>query len=111
MYDGMKEKRQLNEFLDHKHEDAEEFLCLYLDALDEELVELHTYISKQKPSSVRSVEEVGGEAQSAEGQTEAGERDYTASSVVSPMSRIFGGRSRTTIRAPNQPDAITVEDW
>ena len=62
---------------DHKHEDAEEFLCLYLDALDEELVELHTYISKQKPSSVRSVEEVGGEAQSAEGQTEAGERDYT----------------------------------
>ena len=55
----------------------EKFLCLYLDALDEELVELHTYISKQKPSSVISVEEVGGEAQSAEGQTEERERDYT----------------------------------
>jgi hypothetical protein len=29
----------------------------------------------------------------------------------SSISRLFGGRSRLTVRAPNRPDAITVEDW
>ena len=62
---------------DGKHEDAEEFLGLYLDALDGELVELQTYISMHKLSAVPNVEESEGEAKSAEGQTEAGKRDYT----------------------------------
>ena len=61
---------------DGKHGDAEEFLGLYLDALDEELVELRTYIGKQKPASAASVEELEEESQSGEGQTEAGKRDY-----------------------------------
>jgi ubiquitin carboxyl-terminal hydrolase 10 len=25
--------------------------------------------------------------------------------------RIFGGKFRSTVRAPNQPDSITIEDW
>jgi hypothetical protein len=25
--------------------------------------------------------------------------------------RIFDGKSRSTVRAPKQPDVITVEDW
>ena len=62
---------------DGKHQNAEEFLGLYLDALDEELVELHTYISAHKPASTPSVEELGEEAQLAERQTEVGKRDYT----------------------------------
>jgi hypothetical protein len=57
-----------------KYQDAEEFLRLYLDALDEELVELHTYINTRKILNVKELEE---EAQSAEGQTEVGERDHT----------------------------------
>jgi hypothetical protein len=61
---------------DEKHDDAEEFLDLYLDALDEELVELRTYIGTQKPASAPSVEELEEESQSAEGQTEVGKRDY-----------------------------------
>ena len=63
---------------DGKHEDAEEFLGLYLDALDEELVELHTYISTHRPASAPSIEELREEAQSAEGQAEAevGMRDH-----------------------------------
>jgi ubiquitin carboxyl-terminal hydrolase 10 len=88
---------------DGKHEDAEEFLGFYLDALDEELVELNTYISTHKLASARSV---GEGAQLATGQIEVGKRDY-----ISPISRIFGGRSCSTIRALNQPDTITVEDW
>ena len=54
-----------------KHEDAEEFLCHFLDALDEELVELHTH----KPASALSVMELE-EAQSSKGQTALGKRDY-----------------------------------
>jgi ubiquitin carboxyl-terminal hydrolase 10 len=64
---------------DGKHEDAEEFLGFYLDALDEELVELHTYISTRRPASAPRIEELREEAQSAEGQAEAevGMRDHT----------------------------------
>jgi hypothetical protein len=62
---------------DGKHKDAEEFLGFYLDALDEELVELNTYISTHKLASARSVEGLREEAQSAEGQSEVGKRDYT----------------------------------
>jgi hypothetical protein len=29
----------------------------------------------------------------------------------SPISRIFGGRSRLTVRAPSQPDTVTIEAW
>jgi hypothetical protein len=95
MYDAMREKRQLKNLLvrcrvqdapfllpicpglclkDGKHQDAEEFLDLYLDALDEELVELHAYISTHKPISAPNVEKLGERAQSTEGQTEV---DYT----------------------------------
>ena len=59
---------------DGKQHDAEEFLGLYLDALDEELAEIHTYISTHNPASTAELEE---EAQSAEGQTGVGRRDYT----------------------------------
>ena len=62
---------------DGTYEDAEEVLGLYLDALDEELGELHTYISSHKPTSAPSVEELEGEAQSVEGQAELGKRHYT----------------------------------
>ena len=96
LYDVMKEKSQLKNLLvsssrdahflllisdgycvkDGKHEDAEEFLGLYLDALENELDELHTYIGAQKPTSALSVEELEKEAQSVEDQTEAGKRDH-----------------------------------
>ena len=34
-----------------------------------------------------------------------------ADSVESPLMWIFGGKFRSTLRAPNQPDTITVENW
>ena len=30
---------------------------------------------------------------------------------MSLISRIFGGRSRSTIRLPNQSDTVTIEEW
>jgi hypothetical protein len=62
---------------DGKCQNAEEFFGLYLAALDEELMELYTYIGIHKPASAPSVEELDEEARSAESQTEEGRRDYT----------------------------------
>ena len=59
---------------DGNYQDAEEFLRLYLDALGEELVELHTSLYPPKIINVKEPEEY---AQSVEGQTDVGERDYT----------------------------------
>ena len=61
---------------DGKNEDAAQFLGLYLDALNEELVQLQTYTSAHKPASAPSAGELEEEVQSAEGQTEVGKRDY-----------------------------------
>ena len=36
---------------------------------------------------------------------------YEQESVESPLMRIFGGKFRSTLRAPNQPDTVTIEDW
>ena len=77
---------------DGKTPDAEEFFRLYLDTLDEELVELYTCINMHKLAPTTNVEEVEEGAQSAEGQTEVGERDnpvrqlysLSAQSLTSP---------------------------
>lgn len=62
---------------DGEQQDAGEFLGLYLDALEEELVELHTYISMRKPASAPNVEELKKGALSAKVQTEVRKRDDT----------------------------------
>ena len=101
MYDAMKEKGQLKVLLvrsriqhapfcyqfalgycvkDGKHHDAEEFLGLYLDALDEELVELQSYIGTQK-SATPGVEELEEEAQSVKGQIAVRKRDFIVHQV------------------------------
>ena len=36
--------------------------------------------------------------------------DHEQESVESPLMRIFGGKFRSTLRAPNQPDTVTIED-
>ena len=69
---------------DDKDQDADEFLGHYLDALDEELVDLRNFIDAHKPAFASSVEELGEEAQSADGQTEVGKRDYTVGSFFFP---------------------------
>ena len=61
---------------DGKHEDAEEFLGFYLDALGEEMLERHSNIGAHKPAFAPGVEDPEGGAQLAEGQIETGKRDY-----------------------------------
>lgn len=60
-----------------QQQDAAEFLGLYLEALDEELVTLQTSMSTLKPASTSKVEELKEETDQGSGQTEVGERNYT----------------------------------
>lgn len=32
-------------------------------------------------------------------------------SSESPITRMFGGKFRSTLKAPHQKDSVTVEDW
>jgi hypothetical protein len=59
-----------------QEQDAAAFLGLYLKALDEELVALHTFMSTHKPASTLKVEELEEVTQSPR-LSEVGERDYT----------------------------------
>lgn len=34
-----------------------------------------------------------------------------AKSTDSPVTRIFGGKFRSTLRTPHQRDSVTIEDW
>jgi hypothetical protein len=60
-----------------KHQDVEEFLGFYLDALDEELAELHNDISTHTEASDSRVEPEGleEEVQSGSSRIEVGKRD------------------------------------
>ncbi|KAN0105392.1 hypothetical protein V8E52_011059, partial [Russula decolorans] len=89
LYDAMKAKRELKPLLDGQQQDAEEFLRLYLDALDEELPVLLASIGGRQPAA----------------------QGFMAKFVESPTARIFGGKFRSTVRPSNKPDVVTTEDW
>ncbi|KAJ6491863.1 hypothetical protein DFH09DRAFT_1208034, partial [Mycena vulgaris] len=83
-----------------QQEDAEEFLGFLLDPLEEELLVL-------APAGV--------EAQN--GWLEDGRKNRaiivtrTIKEAESPISRIFGGKFRSTLRAAGQKDSVIIEAW
>ncbi|KAH9981757.1 hypothetical protein BJV74DRAFT_778415 [Russula compacta] len=118
VYDAMKEKKRFDNMRGGHQEDAEEFFGFYLDTLEEELLTLFASISPSKPTSATTPkgDEREEESLSGEGWTEVGKRNKmvltrTAKSVESPITRIFGGKFRSTLRTPHQRDSIVVEDW
>ncbi|KAI0261194.1 hypothetical protein BGY98DRAFT_1115861, partial [Russula aff. rugulosa BPL654] len=82
---------------DGQQQDAEEFLSLYLNALDED--------GSQSASAVLEVEE---HEASQSGQTEVG--SLVGQFVESPIMHIFWGKSSSHVRTSNKPD-VTTEDW
>ncbi|KAH9991181.1 hypothetical protein BJV77DRAFT_963013 [Russula vinacea] len=109
MYDAMNEKKQLKSFLNGQQQDAEEFFRLYLDALDDELLAQLACIGGHKSDTAAPGVEERQVSQS--GDTESGKRGLMAESVDSPLMRIFGGKFRSIMRTPNQPDTVRIEDW
>lgn len=73
---------------DGPQHDAAEFLDLYLEALDEELVTPHTYTSTHQSTSAPGVEKREDEAQSTEGQTEVRHEYTVRQSFILSLHRV-----------------------
>ncbi|KAF9014213.1 hypothetical protein BDQ17DRAFT_1419116 [Cyathus striatus] len=115
VYDAMKEKKRFDNMRGGHQEDAEEFLGFYLDTLEEELLAiLHSF---QPPAKSKVVEEKEETAPPEEdGWLEVGKKNRTVvtrtiKATESPITRLFGGKFRSTLRAPHQKDSVIVEDW
>jgi len=109
-----------------------------LDSLEEELLSLLATFNPSKPAATapKAAEEHEEEQPHEDGWMEVGKRNkmlvtrtvgfglgFGASTVAhatdcqqvksneSPITRIFGGKFRSTLRAPHQRDSVMVEDW
>ncbi|KAF9462678.1 hypothetical protein BDZ94DRAFT_700826 [Collybia nuda] len=137
IYDAMKEKKRFDNMRGGQQEDAEEFLGFYLDTLEEELLTILSAISATAPSSpvaegptipskagtkhatpnkTNTIEETLEPEVKEAGWLEVGRRNRmvvtrTIKGSESPITRIFGGKFRSTLRAPQQKDSVIVEDW
>src|SRR6266849_7564953 len=82
-------------------QDAEEFLSLYLDALDEELAAsalLASVSGCQSSSASLEEREV----------PQSGQTEVESQGFESPITRILGVKF---VRAPKQPDLVPTEVW
>ncbi|KAI0748393.1 hypothetical protein C8Q80DRAFT_1171656 [Daedaleopsis nitida] len=112
VYDAMKEKKRFANMIGGYQEDAEEFLGFFLDTLEEELLSISQ--SLQQPKEAPQV--ANEEAPQDDGWMEVGKKNKavmtrTARSTDSPITRIFGGKFRSALRAPHQRESVTIEDW
>ncbi|KAI0819095.1 hypothetical protein BC629DRAFT_1466503, partial [Irpex lacteus] len=108
VYEVMKENKRFASMVGGHQEDAEEFLGFFLDTLEDELTALS--VAGQPKASDETAEQTG------DGWLEVGKRNRAANtrstrSSESPITKIFGGKFRSTLKAPHQRDSVTLEDW
>ncbi|KAH8106914.1 hypothetical protein BXZ70DRAFT_915591 [Cristinia sonorae] len=114
IYDVMKEKKRFSSMIGGYQEDAEEFLGFYLDTLEDELLSI---VSTSNPPKAKTGEaEDDPSAQSSDWLEVVGKRNKaaitrTTKSTESPITRLFGGKFRSTLRTPHQRDSVMFEDW
>ncbi|KAI0723789.1 hypothetical protein C8T65DRAFT_627436 [Cerioporus squamosus] len=111
VYDAMKEKKRFANMIGGYQEDAEEFLGFFLDTLEEELLSISQSLQPKEPA-----QSAGEEPSQEDGWLEVGKKNRavatrTAKSTDSPITRIFGGKFRSALRAPHQRESVTIEDW
>ncbi|EPY53710.1 ubiquitin carboxy terminal hydrolase Ubp3 [Schizosaccharomyces cryophilus OY26] len=107
-----------------EQEDAEEFLNLFLNELHEEFLnEYKTYQQKKgnktDEETVKFVNGIANDSESKDessGWTEVGKNKKpviarSATIERSPISQIFGGQLRSTLRVPNQRDSVLLEPF
>lgn len=115
VHDALKEKKRFDHMRGGHQEDAEEFLGFYLDTLEEELLTLSSSLTNPNPAPAQNSSAATNNTQE-EGWLEVGKRNRTVftrttKTADSPMTRIFGGKFRSTLRVPHQKDSVVVEDW
>jgi len=119
VYDALKEKKRFDHMRGGQQEDAEEFLGFYLDTLEEELLSIVQELapsSSSRSAPVAEEREEEAPREEADGWLEVGKKNRTVvtrtiKTAESPITRIFGGKFRSTLRAPGQKDSVIVEDW
>ncbi|KAF9242005.1 hypothetical protein BU15DRAFT_44303 [Melanogaster broomeanus] len=117
VYDALKEKKRFDHMRGGHQEDAEEFLGFYLDTLEEELLSISSSLTSKPETRQANPEKQNTPAAQEDGPwLEVGKRNRTAvtrttKSTESPVTRMFGGKFRSTLRVPHQKDSVLVEDW
>lgn len=116
VHDALKEKKRFDHMRGGHQEDAEEFLGFYLDTLEEELLTLSSSLANPNPAPAQQNNNAPASNTQEEGWLEVGKRNRTVltrstKTADSPMTRIFGGKFRSTLRVPHQKDSAVVEDW
>ncbi|KDR74886.1 hypothetical protein GALMADRAFT_227234 [Galerina marginata CBS 339.88] len=121
VYDAMKAKKRFDNMRGGHQEDAEEFFGFYVDTLEEELLSILHSVNPTRPTNGSSGPAPVEEKEEAappedDGWLEVGKRNrmvitHTIKATESPITRIFGGKFRSTLRAPGQKDSVVVEDW
>ncbi|KAG2219738.1 hypothetical protein INT45_007777 [Circinella minor] len=108
VYDALRGQKRFDS-LKGRQEDAEEFLCFLLDGLHEEMVS----VLKEKK---KSEEEAAATASHGNGWLEVGPGNKTSNLQLtgfgdSPISKIFGGKVRSTLRCPGAKDSTNLEPF
>jgi ubiquitin carboxyl-terminal hydrolase 10 len=116
VHDALKEKKRFDHMRGGHQEDAEEFLGFYLDTLEEELLALSSLLTNPNPAPAQQNNNAAANNTPEDGWLEVGKRNRTVitrstKTADSPMTRIFGGKFRSTLRVPHQRDSVIVEDW
>jgi ubiquitin carboxyl-terminal hydrolase 10 len=117
VYDALKEKKRFDHMRGGRQEDAEEFLGFYLDTLEEELLSISSSLTSKPETGQANPETQSGHAAREDGPwLEVGKRNRMAVTrttrlTESPVTRMFGGKFRSTLRVPHQKDSVLVEDW
>lgn len=117
VYDALKEKKRFDHMRGGHQEDAEEFLGFYLDTLEEELLSIVSSLQSKPAVEQTHSESSHGDAAGEGGPwLEVGRRNRTAvtrtvKAAESPITRIFGGKFRSTLRVPHQKESVIFEDW